>query len=512
MRALFVVRDIASAEPMGVMQLSAILRQAGHATKLVGARSTDLARVMETFAPDVVGYTVCTGVHRYLLSVNRWLKSRWTFLSVFGGPHATFFPEMIGEDGVDVVCRGEGDGAILDIAEAVEGRCRLEDIPNLWTKTPTGIRRNDMRPLVADLDALPFADRHLKYDNDPESRDYPVKSFLASRGCPFRCTYCFNAGYAKLYGPEWNTPRTRSVRNLVDEIRQVKETSRLEFVQFRESIFPWQEPWLEEFARVYRREVGLPFYCHVRADLVTPERVRWMRDAGCVSVNMGIECGDEEYRRSRLGRSMTNEQIVSACRVLKAQGIRILADNMVGLPGTDVDTIWKTVRLNRECEVDYALAMIFQPYPGTELGERAVREGRFDGEYDTLDYSYYLRSPLRWKNARQKRQIENLHKFFSIVVEAPWLEPLVRPLLGGKSRLAYLCMFRAWYMYCYTRRIVPHRMSRDEVKTLVRWLFGIYQEEPNREICQESGKLAGPGRGDAGGVDRQRLHRGVQHA
>jgi len=574
MRALFIVRDLASAEPLGLMQLAALLQGAGHQVRLVGARATRLAPVMDAFAPDLVGYSACTGLHRYLIRLNRWLKSRWRFVSVFGGPHPTFFPEMIAEEGVDAVCRGEGDGAILDIAAAIEAGRPLDEIANLWVKTPDGagshsgyvvppsggvrssafrrspgppadpapagsssgeeqgtpegsirtppkggttypdlgggIRQNPLRPLVADLDSLPFPDRDVRHEGDPASRDYPVKSFLASRGCPFRCSYCFNVGYAALYGPEWCHVRTRSVGNVLAEIRTVRAASRLEFVQFRESIFPWQEDWLGEFTERYRAEIGLPFYCHVRADLLTERRVALLRRAGCVSVNMGIECGDEDYRREMLDRPMTDAQIIEACRLLKAHGIRILADNMLGLPGAGIETDWKTLRLNQQCGIDYPLAMLFQPYPGTELARRAVAAGHFDGSYDQIEYNYYFRSPLAFRSERERFETENLQKFFAILVEAPWLERLVRPLLSRRPNLTFLCLFRAWYIYGYTRRIVPHRLSLRELRELGRSLFGLYPPEANDECLEEDGPLAGA-RGDApGGAHREPVHHGVR--
>ncbi len=488
------------------MQLAAGLKRAGHQARLACARTTPLSELMESYRPQLVGYTACTGLHRHLLKLNLGLKRRWDFISVFGGPHPTFFPEMVGERGVDAVCRGEGDAAILDIAEAVDAGRPLAGIANLWAKTPGGVVRAPLRPLEGDLDALPLADREERYRADPPSRDYPVKSFLVSRGCPFRCSYCFNSGYAELYGPDWCRVRSRSVKSVIDEIDEVRASSRLEFVQFRESVFPWQLDWLQEFAAEYPRRVGLPFYCHVRADLLDERRVELLARAGCVSVNMGIECGDEEYRREVLGRPMSDGQIVGACRLLKSRGVRILADNMLGLPGAPAGTDWKTLRLNQRCGVDYALAMIFQPYPGTELGRRAVREGLFDGDFGRIDYNYYLRSALRFADDAALRRVENLQKLFALLVEAPWLGPLVRLLLGLAPNMAFLSVFRAWYLYCYRRRIVRCRLARGELRELALSLFGIFTRGVNRELVEEDPGMVGHGGDDRAGADGGAVH------
>src|SRR5512133_3619961 len=105
MRVLFVVRDLAATEPMGLMQLGSVLRQAGHEVRLVGASRTPLVPLVEAFRPGLIGYTLFTGEHRELLRLNAALKRRFDFVAAVGGPHATFFPEVVAEPGVDVACR-----------------------------------------------------------------------------------------------------------------------------------------------------------------------------------------------------------------------------------------------------------------------------------------------------------------------------------------------------------------------------------------------------------------------
>jgi anaerobic magnesium-protoporphyrin IX monomethyl ester cyclase len=507
MRMLFVVHDLIAAEPVGVMQLVAVLRAAGHQVRLVGTRQTALLPLLAEFRPQVIGYSICTGLHRQMLNLNRRLKQEFAFVALFGGPHTTFFPETIAEPGVDAVCIGEGEGAVLDIGTAIDRGEALAGILNLWVKTNDGVVRAPLRPLIADLDSLPFPYRSLRHDADPGIRDYQVKSVLAARGCPFQCTYCFNDGYARLYGPSWSRVRVRSVGNVIAEVKAMQASGPLGLVQFRESIFPWQESWLEELAARWPAEVGLPFYCHVRADLLTPQRVALMRQAGCVSVNLGIECGDEKVRRELLDRPMSDEQIVSACTWLHRQGIRILADNMLGLPGTTLETDLKTLRLNQRCDVEYPLAMLFQPYPGTRLGERARHDGQWDGDVEQIGSNYYLRSPLRLGDANEQRIRENLHKWFALLVEAPGLEQLVRPLLRLPPNIVFLSIFRAWYSACYVRRIMPHRLRRQEISELLANLFGVFPIDANRDLVETDTPLVERRGSDLDRHSRGRIHR-----
>lgn len=477
MRVLFIIRGVEGAEPLGIMYVSAVLRQGGHEVRFLPTRGVDLLGEVRRFAPQVIGYGVCTGHHTYYLALNRWLKTHFTFLSVFGGPHATFFPEMIAEDGVDVVCRGEGEHAMRELCDRLQAGRDIRDIRNLWVRRNGRVTRNRVRPLIPDLDALPLPDRESRYAIDPRHRAYAAQSFMTSRGCPYRCAYCFNPAMRELYGQAWSHRRLRSPENVVREIELVAAASELSFVQFRCSMFPYEIAWLAEFAEIYPRRVGFPFYCHVRANHMTEPVVALMAKAGCKSVNMGIECADEAYRRDVLKRPMSNGQIRTACERLHRCGIAILADNMLGLPGRHLADDIETLKLNAACGIDYPLAMLLQPYPGTEIDRYAREHGYFDGDYSAIDYNYYFRSPLTFQDAEEKRQIENLHKLFAVTAEVPWTLPLVRRLIRLPRNLIFNSIFRCWYAFCYLRRIIPHRLRMADVAETLKVLFGIYPRE-----------------------------------
>jgi radical SAM superfamily enzyme YgiQ (UPF0313 family) len=481
MRVLFVVRNLQAVEPLGLMYVSAMLRRHGHATRLVSTRGIDLPAQVKAFDPEVIGYSVCTGQHPYYLGLNRQLKRHHRFISLFGGPHPTFFPQLIEEEGVDVICRGEGEHAALDLCNRLERREDIRCIPNLWVKADGTITRNALRPLIGDLDSLPPPDRQARYEADPQAREHPTESFLTSRGCPYACSYCFNPAMRQLYGPGWGKRRIRSPQNVVDEIEQTRAGAALQFVQFRCSMFPCEEEWLAVFSGQYRQRIGLPFYCHVRADQISEEAARLLGETGCRSVNMGIECADEHYRRDVLCRPMSNQTIRDACRRLHERGIAIMADNMVGLPGRTLEDDFATLRFNIECGIDYALAMILQPYPGTGICDWAVEHGCFDGDPARIDFSYYSGSPLRFGSAQEKRQIENLQKLFAVGVEAPWLLPLIRRLVRLRPNIIFSSIFRCWMMWCYHRRLQPYRMPRWQRRETIGAVFGFYPKEAVHE-------------------------------
>ena len=155
MRILFVEKQI-DYEPLGLLYLSSVLRQAGHEVRLAVASDKDPLAVVREWQPAIVGYSVYTGAQGYYRDLNLRIKETANVVSVFGGPHPTYFPEYVEEPGVDAVCIGEAEDAILDLVETVESGRPLTGIKNWWFKCDGGVERNPVRPLENDMDRIAF--------------------------------------------------------------------------------------------------------------------------------------------------------------------------------------------------------------------------------------------------------------------------------------------------------------------------------------------------------------------
>jgi anaerobic magnesium-protoporphyrin IX monomethyl ester cyclase len=477
LRILFVLKQI-DYEPIGIMQMSAVLQQHSHEVRLTVAATEDPVEVVRKWQPDILAYSVWTGGQRYYIALNRRLREHVDAFSAFGGPHATFFPEMIEEDPlIDGVCVGEGEGALLDLANALEARALRYDIPNWHFRVRNGangageheIVRNLVRPAIPDLNALPMPDGALIFDQDPVLRTSPIKHFMTGRGCPYDCSYCFNHAWAEIYANDGRRVRRRSVDLVLDEIAQVRERWPLGFVVFLDDTFILQKPWLAEFAEKYPQRIGLPFFCNVRANLVTPALAKQLADAGCFSAGMGVETADDQMRNEILKRNMSREQIVVACKTLSDAGIGVVTTNMIGLPGGSLQLDIETLKLNAECRPAFANVFLFQPYPRTELGEHAARLGLLEGDINAIDTSAWNHSILKFP-PEEKRQIENLQKLFAVTVEFPRLLPITRQLLKLPpvfSPLLWL-VHKLWKGFTIQKRIHPVRWTWREYLAMVR--------------------------------------------
>ncbi len=470
MRILFVEKQI-DYEPLGLLYLSSVLRQSGHQVRLSIAAGEDPVAVAQAWKPDVVGYSVYTGSQAYYRDLNLQIKEAVDVVSVFGGPHPTYFPEFVEEPGVDAVCIGEAEGAILDLVNAVEAGSPLTGIENWWFKRNGRVEHNPIRPAEDNLDLLPFPDRELLFEVDEFTRQSGIKHFVTSRGCPYDCTYCFNHALAEIYRGKGKRLRQMSVDKVIQEVKWVQEHYPMQFVVFLDDLFIVYRDWLQELAERFPQEVGLPFFCNVRANLVTPEKIALLKQAGCASVGMGLETGNPRMRNEILKRNLSDEQILEASRLIHEAGIQLLTTNMVGLPGGSLENDFETLALNHACRPAYANAFLYQPYPRTELGEYAHQNGYVEGTLDDIDPSAWERSVLRFSTADEKRQIENLNKLFAVAVEWPRMTGLVRRLIKWPPNLFFRLVYKLWKGWAIKNRIHPYRPStREFVQTVRRFM------------------------------------------
>ncbi len=370
----------------GIGILAAVLKEAGHEAALLhgtqpiprGEFLQRLEALLPRDGPRLVGFSVTSNMVPFLREWSGWIKEAWpaTWIAA-GGVHPTLVPEeTLAIAGVDVVCVGEGEGAVVELAEALDAGRSPAGISNLWWKRPAGtIERNGLRPLV-DLDALPFPDRqiydypHLYHERQGEA------TMMVSRGCPYRCSYCCNEALREVYRGLGKPVRFRSVPLVIAELRHVLETYPfvLRFV-FDDDILPLRKDWFREFSQAYAREIGRPFACNLRPNLTDEEVVDLLKQAGCDEVRFGLESGNDEVRNGLLNRQLSREEIVRAFELCHQAGMKVFSFNIVGFPGETVQQMLDTVKLNALVHADVTRVTIFYPYQRTRLYEVSREQG-----------------------------------------------------------------------------------------------------------------------------------------
>lgn len=422
-------------EHLGVLWLLAAARAAGHeAGLIVGRNPQKLAARARALRPDVVGFSAATGGHKAALAVASALRPGFPGRIIMGGPHPTFFPEVIADPSLDAVCRGEGERPLVDFLGRIDRGEPLVDTSGFWVKEGGEVRRNEVAELVSDLDSLPPPARDLLEAADPWFRRDSMQRVMAGRGCPYRCTYCFNQALRDLTAGKGPYVRQRSVGHVLAELREIKARGK-RTINFVDDTFGLRRDWALELLDRYRDEVGLPFIVNLRPEQADAELCGALARAGCYCAQMGVESADAEMRRRLLGRETPDKALESGARRIREAGIRLLTYNMVGLPGETLEQAAATLEWNGRMKVEYPRVSIFQPYPRTALGDTALAglpgcgAGTDDAgtaaAVEKMDESYFRRSPLSGDDARR---IENLHKLFSLYVRRPGLRPLLLKL------------------------------------------------------------------------------------
>lgn len=447
--------------PLGILYLSAAIKKAGHEVFICEPNREDVFKKVSSIKPMIIGYSLRTGFHRHYLDLNKRLKERFDFFSIFGGPHATFFPEMIQEEGVDAVALGECEGAAVDLIRNLENNNPYIQTNNFWFKTKEGIFKNSLRPLEQNLDNLNFPDRIL-LDDYQEVRFSRIHNFIASRGCPFDCSYCFNHKLKELYAGQQYV-RRRSVDNLLAEIKVIKQRYNLERIHFEDDSFNLNKPWLREFTSKYFK---IPFKCNLRTDLVDEETVSLLKEANCISVTFAIESGNDRIRNEILNRNTSREQIIDCARLLKKYKIKFITENILANPTSVLSDDIETLDLNITCQPDYPTVSFLQPYPSTKVFNISVSHNQFKaGNIDNLN-SFFESLPL---NIPQKIERNNLQKIFALVVAFPFLRKHINFLISRRILTPfYSFLYNLWRPYCLAFKIMPHNLTIKEFYWLMK--------------------------------------------
>jgi radical SAM superfamily enzyme YgiQ (UPF0313 family) len=441
-------------EYIGVMFLSAVIKKGGgeSASFIAALEGRRLLPNLRQYQPDLVAFSLLSPDHRWFAGLVREVKAALPGVPVIaGGPHPTFFPEIIEWPELQAVFVGEAEGSLAAFLRHFGNDGALGSIPGIWYKDSGGaIRRNPVGPLVQDLDRLPFPDRSIYYDKYPVLKNKEVKTFITSRGCPNNCSFCYNHGYRELYRGGGRYVRHFSPERIIAEIKETRAMAPAESIEFQDDAFTYNPEWLDTFLALYKAEVGLPFKCLVRADMVTPEIARQLRTAGLSSVIFGVESGSETIRNTALKKHITNRQITGCADTLHAEGIKFGTSNMFGIPGETVEDALETIRLNIRIKTFYPWASLLMPYPRTKIAEICRERGLIpaDFSWNGLPGSFFSETPLRLP---EKHVYENLQKVFYLAVRYPWTFPLFQRMVKLRLPRFFKALFVVSYILKFAR-------------------------------------------------------------
>lgn len=337
-----------------------------------------LAFLIKTFNPEIIALGVPSVKFPISLEIVNFVKKNHHNVRViFGGPHPTILPEeTVKSVGVDFVVRGEGEETIKELVEAIEkGRKSFDDIKGVSFMKGGKVKHNKDRPGIANLDDLPFPDWDLLYEHEKLHRSY-FGTIIGSRGCPYQCIFCASK---RIWGLN---VRYRSPENIIQEIKDRTEKYGVNLFNFNDDSFTIRKDYVMRFCDMLIKEgIKIEWKCDTRVNLIDYELLKKMKEAGCIKISLGIECGNDKMLKY-VKKGITTGQVEKAFNIARKLGIETMAYFMMGFPDETRKDIKDSIELMKKINPSHSCWSIATPYPGTELYEICEKEGMIKKEID----------------------------------------------------------------------------------------------------------------------------------
>jgi anaerobic magnesium-protoporphyrin IX monomethyl ester cyclase len=388
--------------PLGAGLLATILKIAGCNVKLLDLpvekmTHEDVIKYIEDFQPRFMAVSCWSPTAAVAFALADDIRAKFEDIPmVYGGPHITAFPEatLRRYKSIDIVAPGEGEGTILEIAEHFHsGKIDLKDILGIGFRENGQLVFNEGRPRVDNLDSLPLVERtFFKPDGymplPQRYKHLPTANLVTSRGCPYACTFCFEAGR---FGLKF---RAQSVDRVIEEIKYLQKEYGVREINFWDDIFLVNKKWIYALCDALEREkIDIVWTCESRVDHVDPELLKRIAQVGCYSIFYGFESGSDELLE-QMKKGTTVEQNRTAAKWTTEAGISIRASFILGLPQETPELGQKTIDFALSLPGLDSLTFSFAtPHPGTDLFDEVKDQINIDEE----DYIHQLSKYTQWE-------------------------------------------------------------------------------------------------------------------
>lgn len=378
------------APPLGIAYIAAVLEENGIDVKIIDGSALEMSweeleREIPKYSPDIIAVTAVTPTIDQALRTARIAKNTCPdAYIVLGGYHPTFtYNELLKNDFVDIVICGEGEYTMLELAETIESDGDLRKVKGIVTKD----FKTPPRPIIENLDEIPFPARHLLPMDKYKilNSKLPVGTLISGRGCPFKCSFCASAA---LHGPKL---RLRSAENIVDEMEHLINDHDADMIAFMDDTFTVNKKRVEEICTdMKKRNLDIYWGCTARVDTLSRNILQKMKDAGCITLFVGVESADQQ-RLDDLNKQTTIEKIKKTFELTKELDVRTIASAVLGMPGDNRQSIKNTIKFVKSLNPSYAVFSLATPYPGTRFYMKAREENLIK----ITDWSKYsLMSPV----------------------------------------------------------------------------------------------------------------------
>lgn len=351
-----------------------------------------IGRIRE-FKPDVVGITSTTFQYPVSCRVAEKIKEHgFGGLVILGGIHATIAPDDLAASPFDAFSIGEGEITLTTLMKRYVHGEDITAIKGLDIKSDGKIIRNGYPDVLEDLDVLPVRDYEIIDAKKILELSKGWFSVSFSRGCPYACKFCINQKLRKDFVASTKVRyyRCQSVDKVITDLLQyINDYPMIKMFNFDDDLLIMDKKWFSEFAAAYRIKIyeryGIKYVINTRANLITEEVVKDLKDSGCHECQVGFETGNEELRNGVLAKEITNVQLEKAFDLFNKYGVRSLAYTMLGIPGESEDSVRETVKKLVRLKPTLIRMTFFEPFIGTPLYEYCIENDLFNDQYLNID-------------------------------------------------------------------------------------------------------------------------------
>jgi len=380
-------------QPLGTLYVASSLIEAGHEARFInGAFLThrDILREIKAFAPDAVGlYSTTFGWDKAERTAEEIKKLNSGIFIFAGGPYPIAMKGRCLEEGgtaIDAVVTGEGELTAVELLERIQGGKDLRGVLGVAFRENGKVVENGPRPLIEDLDSIPFPARELlgdamSYVPPPATyRRRPVAVMITSRGCNRRCIFCFQIDKTRKSGI-----RYRSVENVLAEIEHITGQGYREIKFIDDTLAADYDRAMAIVKEIKRRGLDFTWFASACVNQVDKPLLQAFKDAGCWAILFGAESGVQKNLNT-IRKGITLEQTRKAVKTAKEVGLMVLTPFLFGLPGETFEEGLETIDFACELDPDVANFHSLTPFPGTELYENLDKYGTVSPELS--DYTY----------------------------------------------------------------------------------------------------------------------------
>ena len=434
------------AEQLGLSLLSGIAKRDGHEVSLAYSAALfhdrfnleipwlakyfddrdEVIKAIKEQKPEVLVFSCLTATYQWMLGIAAEAKAiDPSVKTIFGGVHVSAVPDVVIKNSqVDYLVVGEGENSFPAILKAIETGKHYGPIDNTWYRDTDGsIIKGIQKGFNQDLDSLPAFDKTL-WENDIIIGDRYFT--MTSRGCPYRCTFCFNNFFAELPDDKKTKGkyvRLRSIEHVMNELLEAKARYKtLRYIDFQDDVFTTDKEWLREFLIRYKNEINIPFQCLTHPKYMDDDIAKWMKEAGCLWVQLGVQSMDEAFK-NKLKRFERSDHIKSALASMNKYGIRVKVDHMFGLPGEPISAQEKALDLYAEYVPSRIQTFWTCFLPGTELMKEGLAEGIItEADAQRLNEGqdfYFYRNAENIKNVEMAKTYKAYEFIFKIMPLLP---------------------------------------------------------------------------------------------